>query len=443
MAGFSWSDWGIWVVYFLSILMGLYLYKTSRKEAHYDFFIPAFLLKVSGGLAFAFIYVYYYGFGDTFLYHKGASVLSDTLVNEPGAYFRLLASSNAALPADLAQFSDAIAYSRGAEEWFMVKLLSPLNLLVFNSYLVLTLIMSTISFWGSWKLYLVFSDLIKGQKWIPFIAAFLIPSTLFWGGGIMKDTITLVGIYYVIYALYFNVFCGEHSWRKYLLAIIAAYIVFRLKGYIILAFIPSILLGMNQLIKNRITSAFLKRLIGLLLFGSILSVLYVGPQYLSETSSKYNLESLEWRVKGFHTWHTDVGGSTYDLGEVEYTATGVLRKMPAAINVTFFRPYLWEVRSPVVLLAAVESLFLLGLTILALWHFRLRILKVIKRQPLLLTFLIYSLIFGFVVGFTSYNFGALARYKIPVYSLFVFVVLYLFNIRQKEKEAVNQSSEGN
>lgn len=222
MTGFSWADWGIWVVYFISILTGLFLYKSTRDDERYRFFIPAFLLKVFGGIAFAVIYVYYYGFGDTFLYHKGASILTETLVEDLGTYFRLLASSNADLPPDLSNFSDTIAYSRGAEEWFMVKLLSPINLIAFNSYLVLTLIMPTISFWGSWKLYLVFSDLIKGQKWIPFIAAFLIPSTLFWAGGIMKDTITLVGIYYAIYALYFNVFRGEHSWRKYLVAAIAA-----------------------------------------------------------------------------------------------------------------------------------------------------------------------------------------------------------------------------
>lgn len=45
---------------------------------------------------------------------------------------------------------------------------------------------------------------------------------------------------------------------------------------------------------------------------------------------------------------------------------------------------------------------------------------------MLITFTIYCLIFGFVVGFTSYNFGALGRYKIPIYSLFIFILLYLY-----------------
>lgn len=434
MFGFFLMDWGIWMVYLASIAMGLYLYKNTQKDPRYQFFIPAFFLKVFGGLSFALIYMNYYGFGDTFLYHKGASLLSETLINDPGTYFRLLGSTNNALPPDLADFSTQIDYSRGVEEWFMIKFLSPLTFICFNSYLVLTLIMSTISFWGSWKIYLVFSDLIKKNNWLPFVAAFLIPSTLFWGGGIMKDTLSLTGIYYVIYVVYFNIFKGEHKIYRYLFGLLVAYLVFRLKGYVILAFIPALLFGINQLIKKRISSAALKRIIGTVLLSFLLLVLYVGPQYLSGTSSKYNLESLEWRVKGFHTYHTEVGGSIYSLGEMEYTAAGVVKKIPAAINVTFFRPYLWEVRSPVVFVAALESLLLLALTIYMLFYFRFRIFKIIWKEPILLTFLLYSLIFGFVVGFTSYNFGALVRYKIPIYSLFVFLFFYLYHIKQLEKE---------
>ena len=60
-----------------------------------------------GGLIFALIYMYYYKFGDTFLYHEGATILSQTLIESPGDYFRLLFSENANLPSDLANFSSS------------------------------------------------------------------------------------------------------------------------------------------------------------------------------------------------------------------------------------------------------------------------------------------------------------------------------------------------
>ena len=43
--------------------------------------------------------------------------------------------------------------------------------------------------------------------------------------------------------------------------------------------------------------------------------------------------------------------------------------------------------------------------------------------------IIFALFFGFVVGFTSFNFGALGRYKIPSMPFFVsFLVMVSYQI---------------
>jgi hypothetical protein len=427
MGAISMVELGIWLVYFSLILVLLVVFRVSKTESHYRFFIPAFILKVFGGIGFAIIYIYYYKFGDTFLYHRGATVLANALVDTPADYFRLLASTNANLPVDLSDFSTSISYSRGAEEWFMVKLLSPIALLSFGSYLVTTLFMSFISFFGGWKLFLVFRDLLPKREWLAFIAAFLIPSALFWGGGIMKDTFTLTGINLVIYGLYFTVYKGKVHMGKYILVAVSAFIVLFLKGYVIIAFVPGLLFGINALIKNAAQSQVLRQFLGLVFLVITVAIIYLGPQYLGSTSSKYTAAALEGRVKGFHTWHTDVGGATYNLGEVEYTALGILMKVPSALNVTFFRPYLWESGNPVVIIAALESTVLFLLFLYILMKLRWNFIRYIREKPILITFYLYCLIFGFVVGFTSYNFGALGRYKIPIYSVFVFILLYLFS----------------
>ena len=70
-------------------------------------------------------------------------------------------------------------------------------------------------------------------------------------------------------------------------------------------------------------------------------------------------------------------------------------------------------------------------------------MKYIREKPILYTFLVYSLIFGFVVGFTSYNFGALGRYKIPVYSIFAFILIYLNyfgNLNLEKRRYVSEKS---
>jgi len=251
-----------------------------------------------------------------------------------------------------------------------------------------------------------------------------------WGSGIMKDTLTLAGINYIIYCLYFSVFKGKYSAKLVVGAVVAAIIVFLLKGYVILAFIPAVLFGLNRALKTSIKGVVVRGLLSFVFFIGIIGVLYLGPRYLEDTSSKYQTESLESRVRGFHTWHSDLGGSTYSLGDVDYTIPGVIRKIPAALNVTFFRPYLWESGNPAVLVSALESTFLLGLFLYILVTLRSKFFRFSREKPILVVFVIYCLIFGFAVGFTSYNFGALVRYKIPIFSLFVFVLLYLY---QREK----------
>ena len=54
-------------------------------------------------------------------------------------------------------------------------------------------------------------------------------------------------------------------------------------------------------------------------------------------------------------------GSGYSLGELDGTFGSMIRLSPQAINVSLFRPYLWEVKNPLMLLSALESFLLLSL----------------------------------------------------------------------------------
>lgn len=439
MAQITIVDVGIWMVYFTFILLVLWVYRTTKKGEVYTYFLRGFLIKVVGGVCFALVYIKLYGFGDTFLYHNGAVVLADTLADSPSAYFRLLFTQSGNLPPDLAHFAETIRYSNTYEEWLMVKLLSPITLISFKSYLVSTLFMSLLSFIGGWKLYLTFSDILPNFKRQVFWAVFLIPSVIFWGGGIMKDTVTLFALNYLIYTLYFGFFKQNFSVKKLLIALFLIYLISALKAYIALAFLPSVFLGFYTLTKNRISSAVIRFLAGPLLLLSLVGISYFGLSQIAETSTKYQASNLEWQVKGFHSWHTDVGGSTYNLGKIDYTPIGVAQKIPAALNVTFFRPYLWESRNPVVAMGALESLGFLILFGLVVYNLRFKFFKTIRREPLLYGLFIFCLIFGFAVGFTSYNFGALARYKIPVLSIFAFILFYLYLQIQKAPVHKNQS----
>ncbi|MEL6561543.1 MAG: hypothetical protein AAFQ94_25365, partial [Bacteroidota bacterium] len=107
---------------------------------------------------------------------------------------------------------------------------------------------------------------------------------------------------------------------------------------------------------------------------------------------------------------------------------GTLRLAPAAIYTSLFRPFLWEVRNIVMLLSAFENFLILLFTLLVIFKKGPRLVfATIMKDPSLQFILLFSLIFGFAVGITSYNFGTLVRYKIPLLPFYISSLIVLYH----------------
>jgi hypothetical protein len=118
----------------------------------------------------------------------------------------------------------------------------------------------------------------------------------------------------------------------------------------------------------------------------------------------------------------------------------MLRLAPQAVNVSLFRPYLWEVNNPLMLLAALESLALLGLTIFVIIRARGTIFRWLV-QPEVLFCLAFSLIFAFSVGVSTYNFGTLSRYKIPLMPFYLVAIglIYCYSKSERKSEELDMT----
>lgn len=430
-------DWAIWGLYLVCIFICLWFFRQQKLKPLKKYYLPGFFVKVFGGTAFTAIYIFHYnGIGDTFLYHSGAKILVDAFFDSPIDYVRLLLSSAGEIPSDLTKYSNNIFYSNTAEEWFMVKLISPFTLISFKSYLVTTLLISVVSFYGSWKLFLVFNDFLPSSKNIAFGAAFLIPSTAFWGSGIVKDTLTMVGINMMIYALYFGL-RQKINYKLLFLSLIWAYVILNLKAYILISFLPSFIVIWYYFLQSRTSNKAVKVFLSPLLILLLGVISFVGFQNLSSISNKYNQENIKKKLVGFHTWHATIGESAYSLGEIEYTPTGVAKKIPISLATTFFKPFVWEAKNPVILMSAVESLFVLILFLTVSIKSKLHYAKYIDSR-FFSSLIIFILLFGFIVGFTSYNYGALSRYKLPIMPLFVFIMLVILNRLKSNKSRSKQ-----
>lgn len=84
----------------------------------------------------------------------------------------------------------------------MVRLLIPIVAASFQSYFASAILVATITYGGLWKLYQTFLLEFPSLKKQLAIACLFIPSCVFWGSGIMKDSFTLSAVGWFTYSFY-------------------------------------------------------------------------------------------------------------------------------------------------------------------------------------------------------------------------------------------------
>ena len=121
-------------------------------------------------------------------------------------------------------------------------------------------------------------------------------------------------------------------------------------------------------------------------------------------------------------------GSSFDIGSFEPTIAGMMSKVPAAMAVGLFRPYVWEARNIVMVASGLENL--LYLCLVAFLTYKIvrsprRFFALLGNYPILTFLLCYVLFFSVMVGLSTSNFGALVRFKIPFMSSYLALILIL------------------
>ncbi|UTW60668.1 hypothetical protein KFE98_11455 [bacterium SCSIO 12741] len=399
------------------------------------------MLKLLGGLAFALTYKFYYKYGDTFGYYEGIIILSQIFQENTGAWWRIMINFTNSFDPETFVYMLRFDRLRFTDTFTVIKIGTIFNILSFNNFFLLTLWFSLFSFLGTWKLYLVFVDQFENIKnsRILAISALFIPSVLFWGSGIMKDSLILGMLGHFVYHMAHILKAPLSSFLHLVLALFFAFLIFLIKPYVIICLAPAMLLwfflNARKSIKHPIIRVFLGPTFILFGFGASVAAITGVSQY----SSRYDIDNILSTAQVYQNYHSasyevkDGRRSSYDLGQYDKSFTGVVLMMPASINVTLFRPYLWEVNSVAMLPAAIESgiFFFLLLRMFYITSYK-RLLRELVSNNFLTLSLTFSLVFAFAVGFSSYNFGALVRYKIPCLPFFLATVLYLSRVASKK-----------
>jgi hypothetical protein len=246
----------------------------------------------------------------------------------------------------------------------------------------------------------------------------------------------MFGLGWMVYTT-FRIFIHKDLSVKNLLMLgLSFYLIVLIKLYILLAFLPAIGLWLLLTYSHHIQSAGARWVVNLVFAGVVAGGFFYFTEKFAEDLNQYSLERIAKTANITRNWIGYVSdiqdGSGYDLGEFDPSIGGMLSKFPQAVVVTLFRPFPWESRKVIVALSALEALVFLYFTLKVFISSRGKAFGWIGRDATLIFCLVFALIFAFAVGISSYNFGALSRYKIPCLP---FYAAFLIVLLQKQKQA--------
>lgn len=413
----------------------------SRKivnNSAYSYYLKGLFMKIGGGIFLVLIYTVYYKGGDTTAYFESAVILNKLRQVNFSVYLEIM--MNNLNKQTFSYFTSETAWPQyffDKQSFTVVRVANIVNYLGFDSYLLTTVVLAALTYNGIWRLFLLFTELYpKYVKQLSYSILY-IPSVLFWGSGILKDTLTLMGACWFTFSFYKVFIKREKIVVNLVTMVLSAWLILQMKPYIFIALVPGALIWFSFDKIQSINNSLVKFFIAPVLIATILGIGTLALSSISDSFGQYS--SVEKIVDKAIVTQKDLKmeynkGNTFDIGEFDGSAGSIGRKFPIATFAGLFFPQLWHVKNPVMLLAAIENTVILVLTLLLLFKVGPRVVyNQVKKEPLLTFSLVFSIFFAFSVGLTTANFGALVRYKIPAVPFYLSTILILYQ-RNKQKD---------
>jgi hypothetical protein len=431
------------LIYFFTYHVSNRLFKNSAIR---PWILPALTLKLIGAVAITLIYIYYYKGGDTCLYYNEAKLITQQLFLSPIDGIKLLFyQPNSTEFTEAAVFYKYFHYAHSSETLIILKLTAIVNIFSFNSFLITSILYGYFSFWC---ILLLANEIIKSNSNYTkpvMIALFFVPNNFIWNSGILKDTVCFACFCLIHVSITRMLVNKEIKIQWIVLTLIGFYILTTIRMFIAALYIPCLMFYFTIIFRERLEYQLLKTVVPpfiliLSLFGA-----WVVYDQLSSNSSKYNINQLLVTAKIQRDYLLYVSqqsqGSQYNLGDFDMTIENLILKIPESLNVSLFRPYLWESRNIITVFSALEAFLILLLTLYVLYKRKIsEIVNLFKNDKQLLFYLVFSIIYLYVTGITSYNFGSLIRYKVQGYVFFVMILLMLYYYFPKTSEEDKKAS---
>ena len=403
---------------------GLLLASAGRAKGVVDLcFIPiAFVVNILGWAGSVWLYVVYYGgAGDSIgTYYGRGLTLYRSLQGQFSSIGQLLLG---VLPEQtLYTYDLPRRFLTETGTWYTVKLSALLMTLVGPNFLYLGYVFTLFGFLGALGIYKLLADDFPAIKFQLGLCFMFIPSFVLYGSGLMKEPICTFGNFLVFNFVYRLAHRGQFSLLALGGAAIGAHLLLSIKSYIFLAFAPGLLLWLALRFASRVENLIVRAAAAPVLFIMTIGGLVLAQDIVAAKTQELALDQVAETISSqTEYWNKNAtSGSSYTLPNIDFTPAGLLADFPSLYMTGAFRPYLWDSRSVIILLAALESTALLCLVFYYMVrHGFLTFWRKTLTSPMLVGFFVFSFIFFPVVALTSGNFGTLIRYRLPALPFFL------------------------
>ncbi len=418
----------IFIFYRLALLIAKKYYKDNpflKKKL-----IQGFWAKIIAGILYVLLIQFYYGGGDSFNYfgfgrvmHRG--IVSD-IKNINFLFSDLKPFASYIENLQFEEFETLTGYMAAFGNQIIARFCCFFGFLCFQNYTVVSLCFVMLSYIGIWRMFIIFYKLFKDYKKEVAVSFLFLPSYLMWGSGILKESICLFCIGIIINIIFNFVYLKKLSFTKIIWVLVLSYIIILIKNYIFYAFALAVVIMFIVIFLKKL-SIFSRVLVGLVLMITLaVSAPAIINAVVVDAAKTTSTEQLLERTKQMKNNFESAGGSFVDMGDFEPTILGVSKKIPAAFANVFLRPYLWEARNIVLFVTMLESLFFLILIIrFVLKNKIIFFLNPIFSNPIFTFCFIYAITLGIIIGLTTFNFGAIVRFKVPCMPFFTLLLLLL------------------
>lgn len=437
------SDSDFFILLLFSLLayavMRIFIFK-DKSKSFYQMFKIFFLLKVLSGVLMSLLTIYYWKEGDAIFYYlEGQNMIQ--LIKRDFTNIRYLFIPLEYYQNQISVDNDLIkTYNgSGAESSFLVsKFCAILYYPALGKYLLVNFFFGLFSTIAQVKLYLVVLKRYPHLKKVVALCILFMPTLLLYSTSIFKETLCLSFIGFAFFNFQ-QIVNSKNTALHCFYLLLNVYLIFIVKSYVLYAFLIAIfLLLFFQFVGVMFRHSLITRALILLFLAGLSLLSYNRLDFFDP----YVLTFVDASNFFQQHYNSDFGEtSSFEIGEIETTLQGLLKKIPLGIFTTYFRPHLWEVKKPIVFFSALESFLILAFTIWAFIKNGKYLLILIREDFFARLSMYYAIVLGIIIGLTTFNFGTLIRYKVPVVPfawLFVFLLFYYKPIQKPKGSSPDQ-----